>query len=580
MGNQLEQPANSNKSQFRALAILGVAALGFAIFVLTPNNAGYFFPSYKGHFLFIETILVYRVGIALAGLMALAIFLFGKRIIAVSGFGCIAVLYLFQARYLFGYTVDDAFITYRFAEHLAYGHGIVWNLGQGHFEGYSNFLWLIILALIKLIGQDMIVGSKLLGLLFGILTMREAALISRRISGEAYISLFAALSVALTTGFVQWACAGLETAFFLFLLLYSLRIFSAGMDGKASLLYWSAAPFFLMSITRIEGPAYFAVIWMLAFVWSCKTEKPRLKPLLILAVIFTALYGSYYLWRFMYFGTLFPNVVYAKGELNLIYANAGLGSQADLWRTNSLHYIKTFVRYYFPFIIMSIYVLRKIKNLSFLHIALLLICITNLLIVAGTKPVMGHWFRHLFPSLIIFYILSVEFIAFLVKKISLDKLVRSALPAAFLLVLVAFPAKHDFQTRRFFYLNAIGQGLLKDMGLWARKNFEPQATLAAIDCGETPYYSGLKVLDLWGLNDHEIARNGVTEEYFYRKSPDIILFRSSDPDKLVPHYDNYLPILGSPLFEERYEFEKKFESAPRVATFFAYVKKDTSMRRP
>src|SRR5438552_142444 len=43
------------------------------------------------------------------------------------------------------YTLDDAFISLRYARNLAKGHGIVFNAGE-RVEGYTNFLWVVILA--------------------------------------------------------------------------------------------------------------------------------------------------------------------------------------------------------------------------------------------------------------------------------------------------------------------------------------------------------------------------------------------------------------------------------------------------
>lgn len=41
---------------------------------------------------------------------------------------------------------DDAYISFRYALHLYQGHGLVWNPGE-RVEGYTNFLWVIIMAL-------------------------------------------------------------------------------------------------------------------------------------------------------------------------------------------------------------------------------------------------------------------------------------------------------------------------------------------------------------------------------------------------------------------------------------------------
>src|ERR1700693_4761930 len=41
---------------------------------------------------------------------------------------------------------DDAFISYRYAQNLAMGHGITWNPGYPPTEGYTNFLLVLIFA--------------------------------------------------------------------------------------------------------------------------------------------------------------------------------------------------------------------------------------------------------------------------------------------------------------------------------------------------------------------------------------------------------------------------------------------------
>ena len=40
---------------------------------------------------------------------------------------------------------DDAFISFRYAQNLVEGHGLVWNPGEA-VEGYTNFLWVLLMA--------------------------------------------------------------------------------------------------------------------------------------------------------------------------------------------------------------------------------------------------------------------------------------------------------------------------------------------------------------------------------------------------------------------------------------------------
>ena len=64
---------------------------------------------------------------------------------------------------------DDAYITFRYARNVAAGNGLVFNPGE-HVEGFSNFLWMLQLAVIAALGGTlsevgavMMVGGNLEG---------------------------------------------------------------------------------------------------------------------------------------------------------------------------------------------------------------------------------------------------------------------------------------------------------------------------------------------------------------------------------------------------------------------------------
>src|SRR5436190_21845758 len=68
-----------------------------------------------------------------------------------------AAAYIIRTSFLVGGTryftlVDDQMISMRYAENLASGAGLVWNAGGPRVEGYSNFLWLLYMALFHVVG--------------------------------------------------------------------------------------------------------------------------------------------------------------------------------------------------------------------------------------------------------------------------------------------------------------------------------------------------------------------------------------------------------------------------------------------
>ena len=47
--------------------------------------------------------------------------------------------FILQIRAIWPFTIDDMYISLRYANHWAEGYGLVWNIGEPPVEGYSNF---------------------------------------------------------------------------------------------------------------------------------------------------------------------------------------------------------------------------------------------------------------------------------------------------------------------------------------------------------------------------------------------------------------------------------------------------------
>ena len=65
----------------------------------------------------------------------------GSRLILLA----IAIIFVIHCLSL-DFTQDDAYISYRYAENFIQGNGLVFNPGE-RVEGYTNFLWIILLSL-------------------------------------------------------------------------------------------------------------------------------------------------------------------------------------------------------------------------------------------------------------------------------------------------------------------------------------------------------------------------------------------------------------------------------------------------
>jgi hypothetical protein len=115
-------------------------------------------------------------------------------------------------------TVDDAWITVRYAEHLAAGHGPVYNTGEW-VEGASNPLWTVLLAVAIRCGLDLPTALEVFGLAHAVLLVPAVWWLARTLAGRDHPALLVApLLVALSPHVGVVATNGLETAQWLLVL--------------------------------------------------------------------------------------------------------------------------------------------------------------------------------------------------------------------------------------------------------------------------------------------------------------------------------------------------------------------------
>ena len=90
--------------------------------------------------------------------------------------------FLLNALYYLPYTVDDAFISFRYARNLVDGHGLVYNPGQ-YVEGFSNFSWVMLAALVLKVGLPLLSTMKMIGLAAGVGTLALTTATAWRLGG-------------------------------------------------------------------------------------------------------------------------------------------------------------------------------------------------------------------------------------------------------------------------------------------------------------------------------------------------------------------------------------------------------------
>jgi hypothetical protein len=212
------------------------------------------------------------------------------------------------------YTVDDAFISLRYAQNLVEHGELAWNLGE-RVEGISNPLWTLWSAIGLVVGSPIVMWLKGSGLLAGAALVPLTYLLARRVGTSAAVGLGAAAIVATNASLALWAIAGLETASFgmllvLFVLRFEKELSARARDPEAALLPLSAVLFFLCWASRPEAPAYGLYIVVRRFLAKDRPAFGRadLNWFLVAAVPIAA----YEVFGLAYFGGLLPATHTAK----------------------------------------------------------------------------------------------------------------------------------------------------------------------------------------------------------------------------------------------------------------------------
>lgn len=112
--------------------------------------------------------------------------------------------------YFLRFIQDDAFISFRYAKHFADGHGLRYNLdGNPPVEGYTNFLWTLLISAAYPLKIKPINWSYFLGILSGLGTLFFTFKINKIISGDFKKSLITIILLATNFTFVSYFTGGL-----------------------------------------------------------------------------------------------------------------------------------------------------------------------------------------------------------------------------------------------------------------------------------------------------------------------------------------------------------------------------------
>ena len=212
---------------------------------------------------------------------------------------------------------DDIFITLRYVENFLAGHGLVYNIGE-RVEGYTDFLWAMILAFFQWMKFDPVETANTIGMLslvvLLVLFARISFLLNKKFQVR-YFLPFTLIAVALNYDFAIWTTSGLESVFYTTLLSSAFIIYFFSSFERKKRLYLSGLFICLAVMTRPDAMLFVLYANVLLFLRSLMLRL-KWKELFIEQLTFASativIYLPYFLWRYNYYGFIFPNTYYSK----------------------------------------------------------------------------------------------------------------------------------------------------------------------------------------------------------------------------------------------------------------------------
>ncbi len=417
--------------------------------------------------------------------------------------------------------IDDAMVSMRYAQHLAEGFGLVWNVGDKPIEGFTNPGWMLFMALLHVLRLPApTISGAVMGAAAVILLAN--AYVAHRICaalapGAKYGPLIAAAVTAFYFPLVFWSLRGMEVG--LLSLLVSTGVLVAVQPrGEGS---WQSAALlgaiiFAAILVRLDAVLQTGIIALYVISARKRNLPATFVPLLILVLTVAGIL----LVQKAYFGDFLPNTYYQK------VVGASLADRVKNGLLAFNDYASRDTVMLAAIAAAGILLYKKLRNREVALLGLLFMVQCAYSVYVGgdyAEPEVAAANRFItqgMPALIILFGIVLERLSSDIRarrteaapsRPAMQGLISVAVAGATLLVISGQP---------WINWGIDNAPLLKadirrvKIGLAIAQYTSPQATVAVHAAGQIPYFSGRRTIDLLGLNDPVVAKGPVTGPFY------------------------------------------------------------------
>jgi hypothetical protein len=266
------------------------------------------------------------------------------------GYAFYTAVYIYQTSFIISgerYFVlfDDAMISMRYARNLANGYGLVWNPGGARVEGFTNPLWVILMAILHLFplpASKISLLVQICGAIFLIANLFFANKIARLLTGSWLVALLSVILTAFYAPLNNWGLQGMEVSVLTLIVSASVWIVLENIRSNRFSI-WLYLILGVGTLVRID----MAVVYLVIMTFLVFADRSHRRQNLIWGIGFFILFiMSQTLFRWIYYGDILPNTYYLKMQgypvlLRLIHGDYVLFR--FIWRFNWLLFLLPFI---------------------------------------------------------------------------------------------------------------------------------------------------------------------------------------------------------------------------------------------
>lgn len=398
---------------------------------------------------------------------------------------------------------EDAAMLMRYAQHVAAGHGIVWNVGEAPMDGATDMLPMLAAAGITRLGaspEAAVKGLALAAHLALVCLIWVAA--RRRFAAPPWIALLASLLVLWSPGLLYASVGFVTSVFALAAAVLWLLVLEPDPQGEArdgagvSLGRRDVACAIAALVLGLVRPDGVLLAWIIIGAFVVVRGRGALRLARTAAIVYAIAGGAYFAWRWWYFGHPLPTPYYRKGSFQL--------------HPDGVLFSLNFAGRFLWWAALPVWLAFRSGGAARRRALMLAIVVAAF---AGAWVLLSSEMN--FAGRFQYALLPIAAIWIAAAWRDWPARSTSALVAALIVAAIAGDAVQYWPAGTSDDRREIGRALAPFM--------TPDRTMAVSEAGLLPFYSNWRAIDALGLNDVDIARHRIDAARLERAHPDLIM---------------------------------------------------------